>query len=68
MDAPTNRMRPPAAAAYLGISASTLAKMRLRGDSPPYSKVGTRVVVYLRADLDTYLLARRRHSTSECPS
>ncbi len=58
-------MRPPLAAAYLGISVSTLAKMRLRGDSPVYSKVGPRAVVYLKADLDQYLSQRRRHSTSE---
>jgi predicted DNA-binding transcriptional regulator AlpA len=68
MNTLSDRMRPPAAAAYLGISASTLAKMRLRGDSPVYSKVGPRAVVYQKSDLDQYLLVRRRHSTSENPN
>ena len=53
------------AASYLGLSPSTLAKMRLRGDGPAYSKSGPRVVVYAVTDLDAYLAARRRHSTSE---
>lgn len=38
-------LRSPEAACYVGLSESTLAKMRLRGDSPPYSKAGPRVVV-----------------------
>ena len=58
-------LRAPGAANYLGLSTSTLAKMRLRGDGPPYSKSGRRVVVYNLADLDAYLAVRRRHSTSE---
>ncbi len=59
------KFRAPAAAEYLCLSVSTLAKMRLRGDGPVYSKVGPRVVVYDVADLEAYLAARRRHSTSE---
>ena len=61
----TPKLRAPAAANYLGLSPSTLAKMRLRGDGPAYSKVGPRVVVYDIADLDAYLAKRRRHSTSD---
>lgn len=61
----SKRLRAPAAAEYLGLSASTLAKMRLRGDGPVYSKAGPRVVVYDVADLDEYLTARRRRSTSD---
>ena len=53
------------AASYLGLSPSTLAKMRLRGDGPAYSKSGPRVVVYAIEDLHAYLASRRRHSTSE---
>ncbi len=60
-------MRAPAAAAYLNLSPSTLAKMRVRGDGPAYSKAGPRVVVYDIADLDAYLTGRKRHSTSETP-
>lgn len=59
------KLRAPAAAAFLGLSPSTLAKMRLRGDGPPYSKAGPRVVVYDLADLDAWVVARKRRSTSE---
>ena len=62
---PGRYLRVVAAAEYLGLSASTLAKMRLRGDGPAYSKAGPKIVVYAIADLDAYLAARRRHSTSE---
>jgi predicted DNA-binding transcriptional regulator AlpA len=61
----SRKLRAPAAADYLGLSTSTLAKMRLRGDGPPYSKCGPRIVLYDIADLETYLASRRRHSTSE---
>ena len=61
----TSKLRPPAAAEYLGLSASTLAKMRLRGDGPIYSKAGPRVVVYDLADLEFWLAARKRTSTSD---
>ena len=58
-------LRPPAAGEYLGgLSTSTLAKWRLAGTGPAYSKAG-RVVVYDIADLDAYLSSRRRLSTSD---
>jgi hypothetical protein len=57
-------LRPRAAAAFLDLSCSTLAKFRLRGDGPPYSKLG-RAVVYDREDLEAWAHARRRFSTSE---
>jgi hypothetical protein len=52
------------AASYIGLAQQTLAKMRWSGESPPYFKVG-RQVVYDRADLDAWLLKRRRRSTSD---
>lgn len=55
------------AAALLGLSTSTLAKLRLTGDGPPYSKLGRRVV-YRRQDLDDWVAANRCHSTSEYPT
>ena len=58
-------LRTPDAARYLGLSPSTLAKMRLRGEGPIYSKCGPRIVVYDVADLDFYLVSRKRRSTSE---
>ena len=59
------RLRAPEAAAYLGLAPSTLAKMRLRGDGPPYHKAGPRVVVYSLSDLEDWLKANRRRSTSD---
>jgi predicted DNA-binding transcriptional regulator AlpA len=58
------KMRPVDAASFLGMSASTLAKMRLRGDGPPYAKLGKRIVIYDQTDLEEWVDARRRLSTS----
>lgn len=58
-------MRTPQAADYVALAVSTLTKMRLRGDGPPFVKVGPRAVAYRKADLDAWLAARVRHSTSE---
>jgi predicted DNA-binding transcriptional regulator AlpA len=59
------KLRAPEAAQYLGLSTSTLAKMRLRGDGPPYLKAGRRIVIYDLYDLETWLGTRRRLSTSD---
>lgn len=59
------KMRPPGAAFYLKLSTSTLAKMRLRGDGPAYSKAGPRAVIYDLSDLEAWLASRRRSSTSD---
>lgn len=59
------KLRAPYAAQYVGLSVSTLAKMRLRGDGPQYSKAGPRIVIYDRDDLDAWLDSRRRTSTSD---
>ncbi|MBU0513663.1 MAG: helix-turn-helix domain-containing protein [Proteobacteria bacterium] len=55
-----------AAARYLGVSPQSLARWRITGQGPHFVKAGRRVV-YLRADLDRWLLSRRRLSTSEGP-
>lgn len=52
------------AAAYLGIAASTLSKMRLTGGGPVFLKLGFRRVVYDVADLEAWAATRRRQSTS----
>lgn len=57
-------LRTPEAAAYCGSSASTFEKLRLTGGGPRYVKLGRRVV-YDPADLDDWLLANRRVSTSD---
>ncbi|MBF0355395.1 MAG: helix-turn-helix domain-containing protein [Alphaproteobacteria bacterium] len=61
----SRKLRAPEAADYLGLSPSTLAKMRLRGDGPTYSKAGRKVVLYDMANLDSWFASRQRRSTSE---
>ena len=52
------------AAELIGMSSRTLEKWRVEGTGPPFLKLGRRVL-YSRADLEAWLLSRRRHSTSE---
>ena len=54
----------PDAALYLGLSPATLETMRSRGGGPQFVKLGRRVV-YRREDLDVWLAARVRKSTSD---
>ena len=51
------------AAKRLGISKSTLDKMRVYGGWPCYSKLG-RAVRYTESDLAAWIANGRRHSTS----
>lgn len=53
-------------AKLLGLSTSTLAKMRLYGTGPGYSKLGRRVV-YRPEELEAWIAANRFQSTSEYP-
>jgi predicted DNA-binding transcriptional regulator AlpA len=62
------RLRTPEAAAYVGLSSSTLEKLRLTGNGPAYQKAGPKIVVYRVEDLDAWLSARRRISTSDTGS
>ena len=55
-----------AAAQFLSLSPSTLAKMRLSGDTPRYIKMGRRVA-YRQTDLDNWVSAKSFQSTSEYP-
>jgi predicted DNA-binding transcriptional regulator AlpA len=48
----------------LGVSTSWLAKSRMRGDGPPYIRVG-RSIRYSEAALLQWLKSRQRLSTSE---
>jgi predicted DNA-binding transcriptional regulator AlpA len=48
----------PAAAEYCGLKPPTLNMYRQKGGGPAYCKLG-RKVVYLRADLDSFLASRR---------
>ncbi len=57
-------LRPKEAASYVKSSESTLAKKRLKGNGPTYTKFG-RLVLYAKRDLDEFLTSHRRLSTSE---
>jgi predicted DNA-binding transcriptional regulator AlpA len=57
-------LRTAEAAEYCGSSASTFEKLRLTGGGPVYSKIGRRVV-YRVDDLDAWLAANQRRSTSD---
>jgi len=49
-----------AAAEYIGVARQTLANWRVRGDGPPYAKLGKSgmKIVYRVVDLDRYLSDR----------
>jgi excisionase family DNA binding protein len=53
------------AARYLRVSRSHLARLRVHGGGPRYAKLGPKLVVYRREDLEAYLALRLRDSTSE---
>ena len=67
---PGRRVDPPKvvtageAARLVGLSASTLAKLRLNGNGPAYCKLGRRVV-YRPADLEQWLQSRTARDTSD---
>lgn len=64
-DIPIRALKTPEAARYLGLSASLLRKMRLRGcddpgvPGPSYIKLGPSLVLYERAELDRWLDSHR---------
>jgi hypothetical protein len=64
MKTSTVRLRTKPAGRYVGLAASTMEKLRLTGDGPPFLKLG-RTVVYDTDDLDSWLASRRRRSTSD---
>lgn len=60
------RMSTREAAAYTGLSARTLEKLRITGGGPEYLKITpTRRVAYDREALDGWLASKRRRSTSD---
>lgn len=60
----SKKMRPKEASEYTQLPVASLAKMRMRGDGPPYSKIA-RLVIYDLDDIDTWLAAHRRQSTTD---
>jgi hypothetical protein len=57
--------RTPAAAKYLDMAESTLEKGRITGTGPRFVRLGPRAVGYTIEDLDAYIEAGRRDSTSD---
>jgi excisionase family DNA binding protein len=57
-------LTPKEAAEFLRVSLSWLAKARMRGDGPPFIKVG-RSVRYSEAALIHWMRGRQRLSTSQ---
>lgn len=53
-----------AASQHVGLSVSTLNKLRVFGGGPIFLKLGRRVA-YDLADLDAWLVTKRRRSTSD---
>lgn len=60
----TPYLRPEAAAAFCGLPIASLTTLRNRGGGPVFFKVGRRVV-YRRADLQAWMEAQPRKSTSD---
>ena len=57
--------RTPDAAIYLGINASTLEKMRVYGNGPRFTRIGSRAVGYTIEDLDEFIRAGQCVNTSD---
>jgi len=59
-------LRTEDAAAFCGLSARTLEKLRLDGNGPSYCRPpGRRFVVYAVKDLEAWMESGRRRSTSD---
>ena len=65
MDAERRFLRTRDAAHFLGIAARTLEDLRLRGGGPTYSTPRARIVLYDVRDLEAWIAAGRRRSTSD---
>jgi excisionase family DNA binding protein len=61
---PAAVLKTDAAAEYLSLSRGRLAKLRWAGGGPKFIRVG-RTVLYRTADLEAWLEANSRHSTSQ---
>jgi excisionase family DNA binding protein len=61
---PDTYMTPKEAADYVRSSPSTLAKRRITGQLPNFSRIG-KAIRYRRADLDAWMNGNVRKSTSD---
>jgi len=57
-------LRTPEAAAYVGVSTSTLEKLRLTGQGPAFVRLGSRMVGYEVESLDRWI-ERQRELTKD---
>lgn len=55
---------PAEAAALIRQSKGALSRLRMRGDGPPFLKVGAKIL-YAKTDVIAWLETRRRRSTSD---
>lgn len=55
---PNQILRQPAAAKYTGLPESSLAKLRLTNDGPPFVRLAARALGYRVKDLDAWLESR----------
>ena len=58
-------LTPEQTARELQLSLSTLARMRVHGNGPPYVQLSRQKVGYRRSDLENFLESRVRISTSQ---
>jgi predicted DNA-binding transcriptional regulator AlpA len=65
MTQPRRILRQPAAAKYVGLAESTLEKYRLTGGGPRFVRLGVRAIGYDVQDLDAWIDAQKRSSTSD---
>jgi len=56
---PAPALKEPDASEYTGMSRAFLRQARMRGDGPPYVRVGQRAIRYLVRDLDEWLNRQR---------
>ena len=61
---PARKLPVSEAARFIGLSKSTLDKLRLSGGGPIYLQLGRRIL-YDVADLEAWLTSKRRLSTSD---
>lgn len=58
-------LTPAQTADYLTLSISTLARMRIAGNGPTFIRLSPQKIGYRQTDLDSFLEARVRTSTSQ---
>jgi predicted DNA-binding transcriptional regulator AlpA len=55
MNESMTRLRPKAAAAFLEVTVSCLAKWRMQNKGPRYRRLGERIIYYTPSDIQSWL-------------